>query len=386
MKDIYELLNDVTIDDKEYEEMEVTELEKAKVKSTLKKSMIKKKKRMGWKTNVAAAAMVVGLSTATLALAFPAYAGNIPVIGDIFRFLDNDKTGMYDSYKEFSTELNLTQESKGIKMTINDAVFDGKTVAITYSIESSHDLGEMLILPDMPDIKGTDGMLGASHISKIDDTHYVGLNKFTPVDLTSDTVDVKWKVNSLLLQDTDQEIKGNWDFAFSLKATDNQVLLSNESAEQHGIRVSVEKIVFTPMSFIVHYDHKVSETAREKWNSVDVEIEVRDDLGNIYTGDGYEGSGQGDLMSWSKTFGKQLDPNATQLIVTPTVYLSNIDHGDGGGEALLKENGDTETVTVKTKATVVGETFTEESMMATEEFETEKKEFIMEDIIIELKK
>ena len=36
MKDIYELLNDIDIDDNEFEEMEVTELEKAKVKSTLK--------------------------------------------------------------------------------------------------------------------------------------------------------------------------------------------------------------------------------------------------------------------------------------------------------------------------------------------------------------
>ena len=57
MKDIYELLNDVSIDDNEFEEMAVTEFEKAKVKSALKKSIAKKKKRMGWKMNVAAAAI-----------------------------------------------------------------------------------------------------------------------------------------------------------------------------------------------------------------------------------------------------------------------------------------------------------------------------------------
>ena len=35
----------------------------------------------------------------------------------------------------------MTEESKGIKVTINDAIYDGKTVSITYSIESDQDLG-----------------------------------------------------------------------------------------------------------------------------------------------------------------------------------------------------------------------------------------------------
>ena len=43
MKDIYELLNEIDIDEKEFEEMEVTELEKAKVKKELKKSLMKRK-------------------------------------------------------------------------------------------------------------------------------------------------------------------------------------------------------------------------------------------------------------------------------------------------------------------------------------------------------
>ena len=59
MKDIYELLNDVDIDDNEFEEMEVTEFEKAKVKKALKKSLHEKKKGKSWKRNVAAAAVIM---------------------------------------------------------------------------------------------------------------------------------------------------------------------------------------------------------------------------------------------------------------------------------------------------------------------------------------
>ena len=53
MKDIYELLNDIDIDENEFEEMEVSELEKAKVKKTLKKSLNEKKKMKGWQKKCA---------------------------------------------------------------------------------------------------------------------------------------------------------------------------------------------------------------------------------------------------------------------------------------------------------------------------------------------
>ena len=56
--------------------------------------------------------------------------------------MDNGRTGLYDDYKEYSTEINMTEESNGIKVTINDAIYDGKTVSVTYSIESDQDLGD----------------------------------------------------------------------------------------------------------------------------------------------------------------------------------------------------------------------------------------------------
>ncbi len=90
---------------------------------------------------MAAASILVGLSVATLGIGFLHMRG-LPIVGDIFRLLDNGRTGLYENYKEFSTELNMTRESNGVKVTINDAVFDGRTITITYSIESDKDLGE----------------------------------------------------------------------------------------------------------------------------------------------------------------------------------------------------------------------------------------------------
>ncbi len=53
MKDIYELLNDIDIDEKELEEIGTSEIEKEKVKRNLKQSIRTKKKMKSWKKGVA---------------------------------------------------------------------------------------------------------------------------------------------------------------------------------------------------------------------------------------------------------------------------------------------------------------------------------------------
>lgn len=323
MKDIYKLLNEVNIEEEEFEEMEVSEFEKTKVKSALKKSLIANKKKKGWKMKTLAAAMVLGLSVTTIGVAFPAYAGNLPIIGDVFKFLDIGKTGVYDNYKEYATEMNMVQESNGIKMTISDAVFDGNTVSVAYSIESEKDLDEDFIMlrASMPDIKGASSMTGSFDFSKVDNGHYVGVSQFTPLDSpinSKKAVDIKWKINSFLLQDSEKFVEGDWEFVFSLNATDNQIQLVNQSTKGSGANVTVEKLTFTPMSFIVHYNHGIFEQTNLKANDLDLELEIKDDLGKIYSGEGNGGTGDDYTMNWSNTFEK-LDSKATKLIVTPIV-------------------------------------------------------------------
>lgn len=77
----------------------------------------------------------------------------------------------------------------------------------------------------------------------------------------------------------------------------------------------------SPVSFILYYNQEVSKDARKEWDSVDVELTVKDDLGNDYSGEGNGGSGDDPYnIRWSSTFQK-LNENATKLIVTPRVHL-----------------------------------------------------------------
>ncbi|GIN96597.1 ECF-type sigma factor negative effector [Siminovitchia terrae] len=365
MKDIYELLNDVDLDENEYKEMEVSEWEKAQIKKTVKRS-IKKRKAKRWKKNVVTAAIVTGLSVATFGLTFPTHASNVPIIGDIFRFLDNGRTGLYENYKEYSTEMNLSQESNGIKVTINDAVYDGKTVSLTFSLESDRDLGDDPYLEGNLDILETSGGTGMYHISKVGDSQYVGLITGSTFDgEEKDHVKVKWEIDSILLP-TDKNIKGTWDFALALDAPAKDTHIIDQSVEQKGVKVSVGKVSVTPMSLTVYYEQMVSEEIKKKWHAVDVDITIKDDLGNDYSGEGNGGSSDSDNyhINWSKTFEK-IDPNATKLIITPHVEMYEYTPENFGGAKVTTE--ETTEVRIPSK------------------YGKGNEEFVLDDIIVQLK-
>jgi len=375
MKDIYELLNDLNIDESEFEEMEVNELEKANIKRSLKKEINKKKKRNSWKKSIAAASIIVGLSVTTF-VTYPAYAGNIPVIEDIFRFFDNGKTdkenrqnkehGLYYDYKKFSNEINMTKESNGTKITINDAVFDGKTLTLTYTIESEQDLGNVDI--SMPRIKGMEAIGGTGKTSKIDTNKYVGILTVSNIeDKKLDVAHINWDIDHIKNPDNQTLIKGDWNFDFSQNATDNKIQLTDGSAEKNGVKVSIGKISFNPMSLIVYYDQEVTELVKNKWDGVDVELEIKDDLGNLYSGEDNGGMRKDSSyhVSGSKTFEK-LDPNATKLIITPHITLRDY-NSDNFTSVEITNDGKKEIP------------LPEKPGKGTEEF-------VLEDIIIKIKK
>ncbi|HDR6317329.1 TPA: DUF4179 domain-containing protein [Bacillus thuringiensis] len=368
MKDIYELLNDIDIDEKEIEEIEASEIEKEKVKRNVKQSIRTKKKMKSWKKGVAAASILVGLSVATLGIGFPTYAGGLPIVGDIFRFLDNGRTGLYENYKEFSTELNMTRESNGVKVTINDAVFDGRTITITYSIESEKDLGEKPFPFGSPQVMGFDGGGGSSDVTKVGEGKYVGMTTMSGHGSERlDVANVWWDIEAINMYDEKKAVKGNWNFALTVKGMDSKEIKLQGISEKEGIKVNIDKMEVTPMSFIVFYNQEESKLLRSEWDSADVELEIKDDLGNKYAGEGNGGTStvaEPHKSSWSATFQK-LNENATKLIVTPRVHLRVHTSENHGGVEYV--NGKEKKIEVPNK-------------------EAKSKDIVLDDIVIDLKK
>ncbi|MGM7683690.1 DUF4179 domain-containing protein [Cytobacillus sp. Hm23] len=355
MKDIYELLNDLDMDENEFEEMKVDEFEKNKVKKVLKQSVNKKNKTRSWKRNVAIASMIACLTLTTLVLTFPTQAVGIPIVGDLFKFLG--KTHLYDQHQEYAKEMNITEESNGIKVTIKDAVFDGESVFFTYSIESDVDLGEEPHLVEKLFISGASGGSGFSTYEydkskdtyvhrgsggakKIDDNTYVGMHDINISNgYNNDTANVEWEIKGINLPSKQQEIRGEWKFNFPVSALDGEVYDVYDSVRQDAITVNVHRLLVTPLTSIVYIQQQSTrDVDRNKWDMIDTDIEIRDDLGNRYTGQMNDG---GSIDAYNKlrvkTF-ELLNPNATKLYVTPHVSLIDwIEEEDGGYQIIETE-------------------------------------------------
>lgn len=366
MKDIYELLNEVEIDDEEIKKVEVEakeymklkgedavirDLEKTAIKRALKKR-INKKNRWYGKGMVAAVttAMIIG-GTLCIGIVNPTYAASLPIVGDIFRFLDNGRTGIYDLYKENAQEINVTKESNGVSITVQDALFDGKTVYITYVVNTDKDLGDMPKIGIGPTFSIKDyegGMTGSAQSKKIDEHTYVAQESYT-IDEFKQSIKCKLKIKEILIvgSNNQESIKGNWQFEFELGATEGIREEVNESTTEDEFSVTIDYIMRTPMSYIINYTQEVPEAYRTEWDDVGTMLEVKDDLGNSYDGDmnGSRGRTGTGIMSFTMTFGK-IDERASNLIVTPRIFCSTYKGGVAidakGNETQLQPKSDKE--------------------------------------------
>ncbi|MGL4738025.1 MAG: DUF4179 domain-containing protein [Cellulosilyticaceae bacterium] len=376
MKTIYDVLGKIEMSEEEMrmleEEMvEVSELERARIKGAVKKQ-IGNRGTKRWQKNLQVAAVLGGIvivGIGGIGVINPSYAAELPIVGDIFRFLDNGRTGAYDLYKENANEINVTKESNGIVITIKDAIFDGRTVSYTYEIKTDRDLGEnpLIGLGPVFSIEGYEGGMGGSGQTKrVNEDTYVGQSSYT-IHEVYEQINCKVYIKEILLpyEGGAEVVKGKWRFDFQLEAVEGAMTTLDQKVEQDGVMIQMESITFSPMSFSLDYTQQAPEAYRGEMDFVSTTLKVEDNLGNVYVDEGSSAHGSGEetkqgIMHVRTTFGK-LAEGATQLVVTPTVYCGV----QGGGVAIGEDGSETALEADTTK---------------------ESKEIILESIVIDLKK
>ncbi|MBE6053380.1 MAG: DUF4179 domain-containing protein [Clostridium sartagoforme] len=68
------------------------------------------------------------------------YASNIPIISSILGMFRSNR---YENYDKYSSDLNLSRESNGIKTTITKVIYDGIELSIFYIIESEEPMEDI---------------------------------------------------------------------------------------------------------------------------------------------------------------------------------------------------------------------------------------------------
>lgn len=305
---------------------EVTDMEKALVKQHVLK---KRKKTPIWRKLSVAAILIVSATVAT-SFAFPSIASQIPFMDNVISYFD-DEYQQYTNFEAFSSEIGLAQTSNGMTMMIDNAVYDGTNITVSYAIETEHDLGDTVHIraPHWFDVVGARGSRGTDQITKISDTRYVGLANFTPHftdDEYPETVEITWQPEAFYNSVTNTEVKveGDWAFAFSLDRLEGNLQLVNETVTKPGISFTLASIEYTDVSTVFSYNQQAEESLLKAWPSVTPVFYITDNLGNQYMhGTGGAGTTPDDYKTFKGTtsFGA-IHEDATQLIIQPATVAS----------------------------------------------------------------
>ncbi|MBT2693021.1 DUF4179 domain-containing protein [Bacillus sp. ISL-55] len=311
--------------------LEVTDIEKARVKHNVLK---KRRKAPIWRNIAVAAVIIVGASTAT-SFAFPSFASQIPFMDNVISFLNGAERD-YKDFETFSSDIGLAQTSNGITVMIDNAVYDGTNVTVSFAIESDYNFDGHLDVraPNWFYVReATGGSGGGFKFTKISDNRYVGITTFTPAfkdDQPPERIEVTWEPGSFYSQSNDLEVKGDWSFAFSLNRVKGDIQIVNQTVQKEDVSFTLHSVEFTDISTVIRYEQEVPDVLLEEWVSVTPVFQVTDNLGNVYM-DGTSGPGEttDDYKTFKGTsnFGT-IKEGASKLFIQP-IQIASLTSGKG---------------------------------------------------------
>ncbi|HZH59013.1 MAG TPA: DUF4179 domain-containing protein [Metabacillus sp.] len=290
------------------------------------------KKRTYLHTLTAAALIGVTVITGSIMTA-PALANQLPFIQSILSYFEKDT--LPNKYVDLATVVNQVQSSNGIDVMIENAVYDGTNVMITYAIQTKENLGDQPISEGYIDVQHANAIGGTGFIEKTNVTTYVGVEKVTPhfQGKSPEAIMVKWQPKVFKNIEENKQYGGDWTFEFTLSQLPTTTQLLNETREQEGLTFVLKSLEHSEMASVLHYEFSVDKHVLKEWPFVLIEIMVvKDNLGNIYEVNGNGGiSHDNGASQKSEATIYSIHPDASSLTLTPRVYYSQ---GSGKGVEL----------------------------------------------------
>lgn len=317
----------------ELQKIEIPKELHERAKIGVKKAKSEQQKRR-FKNPIAAAAMILMLTTTSVAFAFPGITSQIPFMDNVIRFF-NDGERAYKNFETFSSDIGLAQMSNGTTVMIDNAVYDGTNIIVSFAVETEQETEQQIEIraKNWVDVVDASGVGGSERITKISDNRYVGLASFTPHfkdEEDRETVEVTWEPEAFNSLSNDLSLEGDWSFAFSLNRLEGDIQLLNKTVKNENISFTLKSIEFTDVSTIISYEQAITDELLQKWESVTSVFHVTDDLGNVYMNGT---SGGGKTSDNYKTFIGTSDfdkvhEGAGKIIIQP-IQIASLNYGKG---------------------------------------------------------
>lgn len=319
MKDIFEHLNNLKLDDEDFEEMEVNEVEKARVKAKLKQSIKKNhsyhmrkqsaRKKWGYGIGAAVMAFVLLVASATVSPTMAQVASSIPLIGQIYKNLGDIglKNVSEAGLSEFSGE---SKTINGITITLGEIYYDDARVTASFSVDS-----EKPITSDYFNVKHNykGGTPFSNYGLKVDESspkNWTGILNINYYSFNPDTLELGITFKGSqgeLFEFTKEVVKAQYENKIDIGKSQQ---IDNLKYEIHDIKWGTPGVLFA-------YDAQYKE--ENYGRDVKLEFEVVD-------------SSNKRLKEISWKYGKQLfepvENDVTELTITPYAKF-DIQRGDG---------------------------------------------------------
>ncbi|WP_313892163.1 DUF4179 domain-containing protein [Psychrobacillus sp.] len=307
------------------ENLEPIQLPKSKKIDIKKNILVSHKKKPFMRLRHLSAAAIFCISAVTvIGFTFPTVASQIPFMQNVFSYFQDD---MDVDFEKYATAIGQVQTDNGISVMIDNAIYDGTAITVSYAVETDQELGDRPREENFFDIEKSTGWSATGKpFRKVSNTTYVGLAKITPkfANTPPNEVILSWEPYSFTNTETNTEFKGDWQFEFKLTKLESNFQLINESIEQHGVTVVIKTFETNDMSTVIHYEQFIDADTLKSWDSVTAQFDtIQDNLGNTYLYSGNTSTTSDNGRSWISSGSiRTIDPNATSLTFVPTIYSS----------------------------------------------------------------
>ena len=236
-KNIYDMLNDGSFDNKEYNEENyinetINDIEKEKIKKYVLGNKAKNRKILKVIAVPALLALIVGITS------IPAVAENVPVISDIYKAL-----GLKEKYLDYTKYIGKTVEHKGIKVTIDNIVATKDKVMISTKIEGNSNI-------DMDELSEVDIKIGLK--SKVNNDEFGSQGEFYDNDDKNNVIHKVLEIKEEnIIQEKDElkleikfpdEYKKEVNYEMDFSKAFNDVIEIKSGKEIKELNMSIDKI------------------------------------------------------------------------------------------------------------------------------------------------
>lgn len=298
-------------------------------KKAMKRRLLGQKKKPKWLLKTAVAAALLIGTGATVVVAFPSIASQIPVLQNIVSYFEDDDL-VFSHFSDVAQPLDMTQTSNGSTITLGDAVYDGTSVTISFALKTEIDLGTTPNSTGMVEAAGANGYGAAISMKKVDDATYAGVITMAPGFGNSPpkTLSLNWKPVAFEdMNNMETKITGDWSFSFKLRALQGDRFAVDKTILFDGGKYLMDDLSLNKLSTVLRFETELTDE-----NHYVTDWQLTDNLGNVYP----MVFGTGGASTFRKPFQQitfeAVDPEASTVTIQPKITY--IEHPEDAGVPL----------------------------------------------------